>query len=483
MYVLTAHDVREIDEYNGTLGQTDAVLMANFAARIADEIESAAVGLTHRRVLVLAGPGNNGGDGIAAARILTRRGFRTALLAPLGVKAGTAAAVYAGLAAADGIPVYADTEFDGYDVIVDALFGIGLDRDVSGACAELIGRANAAQALKIAIDVPSGLDERGVMRGAAFRADITVTACGYKRALLVGQGQNFCGRIAVADIMQLFPRTDYPVYVDGTALPQRERVSHKGSYADVFLICGSTRYAGAGRLALAGVTAALRSGAGLARLVTDGDLREYYADVRDEMLLTLPDETGELDALIPNGAVVAIGSGLGRTERTARFVSYFLTRDVKLLIDADAITTFGDYDGLRAARADVLFTPHVKEFARLVGCSVDDAQHEPERLARDFAAEYGCSVLLKSNFALATDGRRVFYAAEGTPAQAKGGSGDVLLGVTAALAGQFDSLAEAGIRASVLCGHAAREVESERSQHGVLASDVAACLARLECNG
>jgi len=264
-------------------------------------------------------------------------------------------------------------------------------------------------------------------------------------------------------------------------LPPRPKVCHKGSFADVWVFGGSKDYVGAGVLAHEAAVAALRSGAGLARLcVADSDYALYASRIKEAMLVPFPSRDGRLVcdeqrlALIPDGATVLVGMGLGRTEEVARLTSYFLRkRRVTLVIDADGINTFTDLEGLKHTACEVLFTPHVKEFSRLTGWSVDEILHDPVARAEAWARAHGCKVLLKSDFGIATDGVRTLVTACGTPAQAKGGSGDILAGVVGGLSGVTDLL-QAAITGFVLCARAATRCSARLGEQSVLASDVVA---------
>lgn len=478
MYLLTGKDIKQIDAYNEEIGLSPSTLMRIFAGRIAERVFS--LKLSFKRVLIVAGPGNNGGDGLAVARLLIRKNYRVDILMPIDSTTDTAR-LYKDLAVREGIRFFdhpTQVDADGYGLIIDALFGIGLHRDVQGTCADCIMLMNRAVTTILSVDIPSGLNDAGMPCPMAVKADYTVTACGMKTGLLFGEAPDYVGEVSVVDIENLFPRSDYPLYVQRVAFPQRKKVSHKGTYSDVWILAGSVRYPGAGLMAFEACRAALGAGAGRARLAVVRQNRPIYAArIQEEILIDAPEQDGVLTydpewlALIPTHAVVVLGSGGGQNVEIRKIAVFLAERELTLILDADAINQIGDLGFLQHAKASIIFTPHIKEFSRLSGETVEHILADPILLAQRFAKQYGVTLLLKSNYSIATDGQKTMVTAEGTPALAKAGSGDVLAGVLAAMIGQRDNVS-AAISAAVLCGHAAKRKQRETGEVALLASDV-----------
>ncbi len=457
-------------------------------AELMERAGAAAFGLLQRlwpaarRLLVICGTGNNGGDGWVVAR-LARAGGYTVDVALVGEPAriGGDAATHAARARAAGIePVeLASLVSGGHDVIVDALLGIGLGRPVGGAWLAAIERMNGAGVPVLALDVPSGLDaDTGAVLGAAVRAAATVTFIGVKRGLLTGAAADHRGLLWFADL-----DVPEPIYAAapraaellvGTGLAPRARTSHKGDHGHVLVVGGDHGYAGAARMA---AEAALRCGAGLVSLATRGEHAATIAAARPEVMAHGVGPAGDLAPLLGRATVVAAGPGLGRSAWARALLARVLDCGLPLVLDADALGLLGAGD---ASRGGLVLTPHPGEAARLLDCDTATVQRDRYAAARAIAGRYGAVCVLKGAGTIVDDGDGVpAVCAAGNPGMASGGMGDVLTGIIAALVAQGLAplaAARAGVGLHAAAGDAAALLDGER---GLLATDLLPQLRRL----
>lgn len=413
-----------------------------------------------RRVAVFCGPGNNGGDGVAAARLMMARGYtvRTFLVGKREHMTPDCRAMEEQLKAVGGCLEPFDQRDDELLRVwlstcrgmMDALFGVGLNREVGGdfrTAIEYINHFGGGRCPVVSCDVPSGLHaDTGRVLGVAVKAAATVTFSCAKPGLYLDQGRCFSGRVKVEEIGipidlidSMIWRVSMPVRVipdyARLVLPRRPRTAHKGDFGKVFILAGSEGYTGAPVLA---ADAAVRVGAGLVFL---GVPRAIYPIVAVKCSEAMPFPLQEDYAAILNKArscdVALIGPGLGRAPETEELVRALL-RDLEIpvVLDADGINAIsGHIDILDGRTAPTVLTPHDGEFQRLSGCALPI----PDRLeaARSFARAHGCVLVLKGHTTItaAPDGRAILNAA-GNPGMAKGGCGDVLAGMMAGLLGQ-----------------------------------------------
>lgn len=421
------------------------------------------------RVLVLCGPGNNGGDGFVAARVLVRRGFRVrlALLGDRPKLAGDAAAM---AALWDGpVEMAAEADLAGADLIVDALFGAGLARDLEGAAKALVEAMAACGRPVVAVDLPSGLDgASGQVRGAAAPAVETVTFFRRKPGHLLEPGRSLCGRVRVADIGipdAVLDVVQPKVAVNDPALwrslfPVPRRCGHKYDRGHAVVVSGGAWTSGAARLAARG---ALRAGAGLVTVACPLAALPLHAGSYAAIMARPLERAADLSALLADSRLhsVLLGPGLGVGSATRELVA-LAAPGRRLVLDADALTSHaGDAaavaDLARQAKALVI-TPHDGEFARLF-TGVSEVLEAPGKLARAraAAARLGAVVVLKGpdTVVAAPDGRAAI-AENAPPWLATAGAGDVLAGFTLALLSQGMPAFEAAAAAVWVHGEAAR---------------------------
>jgi len=407
--IYSTADIRRIEQAAG-----DAPLMQRAGAAAAD---LAARLVTGKDVLVLAGPGNNGGDAAIAAETLRQKFFRV-----LTVKRPE------------------ELTDRNWGLVVDGLFGIGLARPIEGDYAKLVEYANRQSCPVLSLDVPSGIQsDSGRVLGCAVRASHTISFIALKPGLLTLDGPDYCGELSVAglglDLQQLLPPSAWvaePALFKGM-LQHRPRNFHKGMAGSLAVVGGAGGMTGAALLA---GRAALRLGAGR---VYVGLLEESAPAVdllAPELMLRHPDDVfGEdLDAMV-------VGPGLGRGERAETLVGAALASDIPCILDADALNLIAENTGLRKAcahrSAETLLTPHPAEAARLLGSSVAAVQEDRVKAARMLAENLNAHTVLKGNGSIivARDGHW-FINASGNPGMASAGMGDVLAGMLGALLAQ-----------------------------------------------
>ena len=422
------------------------------------------------RVAIFCGPGNNGGDGVAAARLLMEKGgcyVRAFFVGDRAKMTPDERAMEDKLNAAGGCleefsvdmtsreTLEATMTFEQQkllmwistcDAMVDALFGIGLTRPVEGvfrtAVLQMHSRLNCPV---VSCDIPSGVNaDTGEVLGEAVRAKVTVTFTRGKPGLYSGPGAERAGEVRIVDIgipydleYQMFrelPRLEV-MHQPDSQLPLRPRNAHKGDFGKIFILAGSVGYTGAPVLA---ARAALRTGAGLVYLGVPREIYPIVAVKCDEaMPFPLPEDYSAILEKARGCDMALIGPGLGRSPKAEHLVRSLLADlDIPVVLDADGINALaGHIDVLDKRSALTVLTPHEGEFSKLTGCALPIR----DRLstARDFAREHGCVLVLKGQGTVtaAPDGSAWINAA-GNPGMAKGGSGDVLAGMIAALLGQ-----------------------------------------------
>ena len=431
-----------------------------------------------QRIAVLAGVGNNGGDGYVVARLALGQGLRVHLLQlgdhdRLHGEAAEAARAYA--EAGGAAEPFAGLPPD-CDLIVDALLGTGLERPVAGDWARAIDEVNASRAPVLAIDIPSGLHaDTGRVLGAAVRADLTISFIALKQGLFTGRGPDHCGVIRF-DALQV-PAVVYSAEVAAARrldwdkqrdlLSPRRPSANKGDFGHALVVGGAPGMAGAARLA---GEAALRAGAGLVTVATHPQHAPLLNLTRPELMVRGVANPAELEQAASRASVIAVGPGLGQDDWGHALFERALTLGRPLVVDADALNLLS-----RAPRQreDWVLTPHPGETSRLLGCSI--AEIEGDRFAAISALQqrYGGVALLKGAGTLIRGAghRPTGVCSDGNPGMASGGMGDALTGVIAALIAQGLELEQAA--AAGVCLHAAAGDRAARSgQRGMLAGDL-----------
>lgn len=500
-YVVTAAEMRQLDQWTITRHRTPgAVLMQRAGEGAAAILVDRFPEVRDGRVIVVAGRGNNGGDGFVIARTLRRAGVavEVILLARAPDVTGDAAAALELWRAAGGRYREAPRESDLVSlrdelatatVVVDAIFGTGLKRPVEGRHARAIEAMRDCGRPVFAVDLPSGLDaDRGVPLGVAVRAEATATFGFLKFALASYPGLDRAGVVDVVAIgipseaiAAVAPRVWLQAKDEVAPLvPHRARDAHKGTTGHVVIVAGSLGHTGAARLA---ARASLRSGAGLITLAGPSSLNAVLSSGGDEWMTAAISDAGghvrfvpsEVRRILADKRAVVVGPGLGTHPAAARLVHAIVREStVPVVVDADALTCLVDHLALlRRAHAPVVVTPHPGEMARLIGTDAATVQADRLGTARRFAESQGCIVVLKGARSLiaAPDGQ-VWINPTGNPGMASGGMGDALAGMLGALLGQRIGAIDAARLAVFAHGFAADRVAERQGEIGMIASDV-----------
>jgi len=467
--LLTTGEMAEADRLAIADGIPGIELMENAGRAVAD----ATAMMQRRRITVVAGPGNNGGDGFVAARHLSRRGFAVRLFFigdPKKLKGDAALAAERWSGAVEKASPAALTDCD---IIVDALFGAGLDREVEGLPRVMIDAMNASGVPVIAVDLPSGVNgTSGTVMGAAVLATRTVTFFRRKTGHLLLPGRLRCGAIEVTDIgipesvlEKIKPQTfaNTPAFW-GRSFPRPSSQGHKYSRGHAVVVSGGSSTTGAARLAARG---ALRAGAGLVTIASPREALAINATESVAVMVRPIDGATELGEFLAdkrrNAAVLGPGGGVGPAMRDKVLTA--LASQAAAVLDADALTSFADKPGIlasaigRRSGRGVVLTPHEGEFSRIFK-DIHDGHHRISKVDKARLASRSCGAVVVykgADTVVAAPDSRATIADNGPPTLATAGSGDVLSGIVAGLMAQGMQAFEAACAGVWLHGEAARE--------------------------
>lgn len=484
IYLPTGEQMRRADLYTiEEIGVPSMVLMERAALEVVRCMEEEQ--LDFRKVLVICGSGNNGGDGYAIARLLHLKGHDvTIFFAGNSQKRSEENAQQAKIAAHYEIPVITNLGTEEYSVIIDALFGTGLKREVTGHYREVLCSVNQMAGKKVAVDLPSGIhDTTGARMGIAFCADLTVAIAFPKRGLFLQEGNVCAGKILTGDI-----GISSETFSEGTVtfgyekqdlflgFPKRKKNSHKGSYEKVLMIAGSKGMSGAAYLS---AKAAYAVGAGLVQIYTHEENRVILQQLLPEVIITTYDtfDSEQLEKLIQWADLIGIGCGLGKSDTAERVMQYTLKRAlVPCVVDADGINILSKHmEWIEETNALIVLTPHMKEMSRMLQCSVKELIEQRMEKLHAFVERYKVVCVLKDARTLvAKEHQNTYLNLSGNAAMAKAGSGDVLAGVIVGiLAQQCEPYTSAclGVFLHGLAGDMARD---KKGAYSVLASDLVA---------
>ncbi len=445
---LVNSDLMREEDKNATeiYGIPSIILMENAGLRSADIIHKK-YDVSGKKVIIVCGKGNNGGDGLVIARQLLKFNAQVVVYSLFDENNMTdSAKVNYEIVKKLGITVVKSADFTEFDLIIDCILGVGISGNVRDEIADVICEINASKKPVVAIDIPSGIDAcSGRICGEAVLAHMTVTMGYGKIGLYTGAGVLYAGQVVVADIS--LPQNNDCTYnlTDHELLdkwvPKLDKLANKGSNGMVFVVAGSVGMTGAAQLTCMG---ALRSGAGIVKLAVPENLNSIMETKLTEAI-TVPlacenylDEASAEEILEKStGAdVFIIGPGIGRNEQTAKAVHKIIRNtNIPLLIDADGIYAVSlNIDVLKEAKVPVIMTPHPGEFSRLIGKTPEEINDNRVAEAVDFSCKYGVTLLLKgAGTVVAMPDGEVYINPTGNEGMAKGGSGDVLAGIIGAL--------------------------------------------------
>jgi len=490
MEILNSSQMGEADRYTiEEIGIPSIVLMENAASTVVDEIMTR---VEVSSAVVVVGAGNNGGDGLAIARLLNNIGVRVEVLltCPESKLKGDALTNYEIL---KNFPVFIYKmlttdipSFEDYDIVVDAIFGTGLSRPLEGFYEDLVESINTTSNCVVSVDIPSGLsgDSNNVI-GRCVNADFTVTFARPKFPHALYPARDFCGEVIVTDIS--IP--DFAVSTVGCKtyllesgnLPiveQRASDSHKGNFGHSVLIGGSEGKSGAVFMAS---RACARIGSGLTTTALPSKLMMVAESVNPEIMSlgigskSHFEENGikKLTDFLKDKTIAAVGMGIGTEEATGAFLNKLIEgTDIPLIIDADGINLLND-DILAKLKNRCAITPHIGEFAKLTGKNKEKVLENRIELASNYAKEKEIVLVLKSaDTIIALPDGSAYVDTTGTPALAKGGSGDCLTGLIAGFAAQGYALDEACMLGSYTLGRTAEILDEEINAKSLLTSDI-----------
>lgn len=482
--IVTGKEMKYLDENtSGYYGIPEIVLMEQAANSLVEQLAKEQIEL--KKVLVVSGCGNNGADGIAIARLLNQRGIEANVFF-VSDKKGTKSyelqkAVY--LRYNYGVETYLDQiVLNSYSVVIDAIFGIGLSRDVAGEYVNLIQLLNTSMGVRVAVDIPSGISaDTGAVLGEAFQADITFTFAFGKIGQYLYPGTSYCGKLVICKMginecswLDRKPNIFMLEKSDLDRLPKRIAHSNKGTYGKLLVVAGGEDMCGA---AYFSVKAAYKAGVGMVKVFTGEKNRIALQSLIPEVILeTYSDfQSEKIDDAMEWADCVVLGPGIGKSAESVEIVRYLLENsEIPLLIDADALNIIAENDfSLKNVKSDVIITPHLGEMSRLTGKRISTIQGELLQIAIDFSKENELVCVLKDfRTVISSVEGEVYINLSGNNGMATAGSGDVLAGIIGALFAQGAEALEAATLGVYIHGVAGDLQIRETGTHGLIASEL-----------
>jgi hydroxyethylthiazole kinase-like uncharacterized protein yjeF len=527
-YVLDAASMKNVDSYSiNTLGIPSVVLMERAALSVTEVIESKVKGNIHTDIICVCGRGNNGADGLAVARQLYLKGYNVDVYIINSHASTKEFDIQLNIIKNLGIECINSPDFSKYGVIVDALFGNGLSRELAGEARIVVDTINKCSTsvrsqytqnsdnngnrLVVAVDIPSGISaSTGVVMGSAVNADITVTFGFEKIGHILYPAASYCGKIIRKDIgFAQYPDMTRDIFTYDYSdisdmLPLRKPDGNKGTFGKALVIAGSRLYGGA---AVLSSRAAARIGAGLVRALTHISNRTAVITGNMECIVDTYDTDEECGDFVKNtetlvdkcicwADVVCIGPGLSMEESAVKLVrSVSAKKNIKKLYDADALNIIAQYkielDGSNddvdyeaggnsgnasykddMSDKNVVVTPHIGEMSRLTGLDIAVIKNNPIDTARTYSREHNCVCVLKDARTIVSDGERVYINMSGNDGMATGGSGDVLSGIITGLMAQGLTTFEASALGVYIHGCAGDEAALSNGKYSMVAGDI-----------
>lgn len=527
-YVLDAASMKNVDSYSiNTLGIPSVVLMERAALSVTEAIESKVKGNIHTDIICVCGRGNNGADGLAVARQLYLKGYNVDVYIINSHASTKEFDIQLNIIKNLGIECINSPDFSKYGVIVDALFGNGLSRELAGEARIVVDTINKCSTsvrsqytqnsdnngnrLVVAVDIPSGISaSTGVVMGSVVNADITVTFGFEKIGHILYPAASYCGKIIRKDIgFAQYPDMTRDIFTYDYSdisdmLPLRKPDGNKGTFGKALVIAGSRLYGGA---AVLSSRAAARIGAGLVRTLTHISNRTAVITGNMECIVDTYDTDEECGDFVKNtetlvdkcicwADVVCIGPGLSMEESAVKLVRRVSAKkNIKKLYDADALNIIAKYkielDGSNddvdyeaggnsgnasykddMSDKNVVVTPHIGEMSRLTGLDIAVIKNNPIDTARTYSREHNCVCVLKDARTIVSDGERVYINMSGNDGMATGGSGDVLSGIITGLMAQGLTTFEASALGVYIHGCAGDEAALSNGKYSMVAGDI-----------
>lgn len=520
-YAVDVSEMRLIEDYTILQAGVPAVeLMERAAQAVVDVV----VKSIHKndRICIVCGKGNNGGDGAAIGRLLFMLGYNVTIFVPgynnitgnadrsVDKKPGSKSSLIdfqLEKARVIGVPIENRNKLSEYNIIIDAVFGIGLSRAVSGIYEQIVNEINNSENTVFSVDIPSGISaDDGKVYNVAVRADQTITFGYMKKGLLIYPGAEYAGKITVADIglskdaiMQVKPAAFYYEPEDLCLLPVRKNYSHKGTFGRVLVIAGSKGMSGAAYMS---AKAAYRTGAGLVKVLTCEANRIIIQSLLPEALFGAYDAENDTagtctDRLLQDlkwASAVIIGPGLGKSELVTKLLYTVLSKaEVPVIVDADAINILSEkldesQERDTEKRLEVLssylkpgfiLTPHLMELSRLTGITVSDIKDNLIDTALTCSYNNEMIYVVKDARTIVAHNGRYYINTSGNNGMATGGSGDVLTGIIGALIAQGMAPFDASCLGVYLHGLAGDEAALEKSTYSMMAGEIAEAIGKV----
>ena len=473
------------------IGIPSLVLMERAALKTVEVMEKENIDLSD--TVVFCGSGNNGGDGFAVARLLDEKGFNvTVVFVGKESSMSEGCKIQRDICVKKGILVVSDTNRDDFTTVIDAVFGVGLNREIKGTYVNVIERMNGMKGYKIAVDIPSGIcSATGNILGVVFKADLTATFQCEKVGMVMFPGKMYTGKTVVCqigidtsiykeieDICFTYDKTDI-----NELIPKRRPDTHKGSYGRVLMITGSKGMAGAAFLSAYG---AYKCGAGLVQIYTAEENRTVLQSLLPEAIISTYTEhdADKIKELLLWADVICIGCGLGTSDISNDILSTVLkNNDKPIVIDADGLNMLKDKTSIINKKDyPVIITPHMMEMSRLTGKSVKEIKEKRLEIIKNYTLNNKVVCALKDARTVVTKDKKQYYInTSGNNSMAKGGSGDVLAGIiTALLAQGADDFTAAclGVYIHGCSGDMARDLHGEYSVIGRELAEAVECVLK-----
>lgn len=483
-YVLTSKEMQEADQYT-ILRYTPSIELMERAGFECFKLIKSKI-KNNNKILVVCGSGGNGGDGLVIARYFFEENFDVSIYL-IGSHYKKETEINLNRYKGKILKEVKDLNINDFDVIIDCILGVGVSNTLKKEYIDLIKYLNEISAYKVSIDVNSGIDSTtGESLGIAFYSNLTIAINNYKTGHFFNDGISVYDELTKVDIgiilnkdynyAKLFDYSDFSII-----FPKRNRNTNKGSYGRVALIGGNKLTPGALNLSL-NALAALRGGVGYVTLCVPMSLYPIYALKNNENIYyLLSDSDGqiifkenEISKLL-NYNAIAIGMGIGTSIEIYKIIDYLLKNFTgNLLIDADGLNSLAKYgiDILKEHKCNVILTPHIKEFSRISNISINELKKDYINNAKKFAVDYNVILNLKNDISVITNGNETIINTNGNAGLAKGGSGDVLSGITLSLLNKNDNLLERVACGAFILGEAADFAIKDINEYSLIASDL-----------
>ncbi len=501
--IYTARQAQLIDEHTiKNIGIPSLVLMERAALGVTERVIEVLDGDKDRQVICVCGKGNNGADGLCIARQLRElsanvavyicgsdrqkkdTGSKKSLL-----KGSSDFEIQLDICKKTGVRFLSTLRIPSGAVLIEGIFGNGLDREIGQPFAGIITKINRSDAYVISVDIPAGINAgTGQVMGTAVRADETVTFGSERLGHVLYPGNEFTGRLKAVNIgwqTNGVSSDEMDHYLTDKKeldlIPYRPSNSNKGCFGNGLIVAGSEEYGGAPVLSAAG---AFMSGAGLVRVFTHKDNRSaVLAKIPEAIVVTYENIQGEdiekLKYLIKKADAIVAGPGMGQDETSENMVRIILENaGSTLILDADGLNLIscGRVKPVKRPGADIIVTPHIKEASALLGCGIDDVAGNMTDSCLSLHKLFGAYVILKSSVTVMTDGRDIFINKGQNSGMAVAGSGDVLAGIIGGLAGQGLKGKELMTASVYLHGAAGNKARDRYGEYGMLPSNIAICV-------